>query len=148
MLTNMDTAPESDLPELFLRTAKRIRRGQIARLAPLGITPSQARALRILGHSTQPLRMTELADHLGIVPRSATTVVDALETAGLAARHPDPTNRRATLVTPTDAGRTALSDMATARREAAAELFDTLEPSQRETLRTLLATLDTAADQR
>jgi DNA-binding MarR family transcriptional regulator len=145
MLNNMDTAPESDLPELFLRTARRIRRNQLTRLAPLGITPGQARALRILGHEDQPLRMAELADRLGIVPRSATTVVDALESAGLAARRPDPTNRRSTLVTPTDAGRATLSRMAAARREAAEELFATLDTGQRDTLRDLLAALDSAA---
>lgn len=141
----MDTAPEPDLPELFLRTAKRIRRDQVARLAPLGITPGQARALRILGHHDEPLRMAALAERLGIVPRSATTVVDALESADLAARTPDPTNRRSTLVTLTGAGRAALSQMAAARRQAAEEVFATLAAEQRETLRDLLAILDAAA---
>ncbi|WP_433678446.1 MarR family winged helix-turn-helix transcriptional regulator [Nocardia sp. CA-119907] len=141
----MDTAPDPDLPELFLRTAKRIRRNQVARLAPLGITPGQARALRILGHHDEPLRMAALADHLGIVPRSATTVVDALEFARLVSRAPDPSNRRSTLVTLTDSGRAALSQMAAARRQAAEEVFATLGSEQRETLRDLLATLEAAA---
>ncbi|WP_433205940.1 MarR family winged helix-turn-helix transcriptional regulator [Nocardia sp. CA-107356] len=141
----MDTAPDHDLPELFLRTAKRIRHNQAARLSPLGITPGRARALRIIGHHDEPLRMATLAEHLGIVPRSATTVVDALESAGLVARTPDPTNRRSTLVTLTDSGRTTLSDMAEARRRAAEELFATLSPEQRETLRGLLAALDSNA---
>ncbi|MEU7220226.1 MarR family winged helix-turn-helix transcriptional regulator [Nocardia iowensis] len=136
---------ETDLPELFLRAAKRIRRNQVARLAPLGLTPAQARALRIVGHQQEPLRMTALADRLGIVPRSATTVVDALAGAGLVTRAPDPDNRRATLVTPTEAGRAALARMSDARREAAEELFATLSAEQRETLRDLLATLDSAA---
>ncbi|WP_378731316.1 MarR family winged helix-turn-helix transcriptional regulator [Nocardia brasiliensis] len=136
---------ETDLPELFLRAAKRIRRNQVARLAPLGLTPAQARALRIIGHQQEPLRMTALADRLGIVPRSATTVVDALTGAGLVTRAPDPDNRRATLVTPTEAGRAALARMSDARREAAEELFATLSAEQRETLRDLLATLDSAA---
>ena len=140
----MDSGPEPDLPELFLRTAKRIRRNQMTRLAPLGLTPGQARALRFLGHAPEPLRMAELAERLGIVPRSATTVVDALEAAGLATRTPDPGNRRSTLVTPTDAGTAVLERMARARREAAAEVFATLSPDQRDTLRELLAALDAA----
>ncbi|AFU03371.1 MarR family transcriptional regulator [Nocardia brasiliensis] len=143
MLRIMETA-ETDLPELFLRAAKRIRRNQSSRLAPLGLTPAQARALRIIGHQQEPLRMTALADRLGIVPRSATTVVDALSAAGLVHRTTDPASRRATLVTLTDAGRATLGRMAEARREAAEELFATLTPEQRETLRTLLAALDTA----
>lgn len=142
MLSFVDTAPESDLPELFLRAAKRIRRNQSARLAPLGLTPAQARALRIIARHSEPLRMAGLAERLDIVPRSATTVVDALESAGLVARAPDPSNRRSTLVTLTDAGRAALSRMSAARRAAAEELFSALSPDERETLRHLLATLD------
>ena len=135
-------AAETDLPELFLRTSKRIRRSQMARLAPLGLTPAQSRALRIIGQDPEPLRMSALADRLGIVPRSATTVVDALVSAGLVTRAPDPANRRATLISPTDAGRHTLSRMWQARRDAAAETFAALTREQRETLRELLAALD------
>lgn len=144
MLSNMTEASDTDLPDLFLRTAKRIRRTQQADLAPLGLTPAQARALRILSHADEPLRMSALAERLGIVPRSATTVVDALEAAGLAARTTDPDNRRATLVTLTESGHDALTRMAAARRKAARDLFATLTPARRETLREILAELDTA----
>ena len=138
----MAEATESDLPELFLQISKRIRRNQATRLAPLGLTPAQSRALRIIGRAEEPLRMSALADHLGIVPRSATTVVDALVDADLVTRAPDPANRRSTLVVPTEAGRHTLSLMSQARREAAAETFAPLADEQRETLRTLLAALD------
>ncbi|APA99662.1 hypothetical protein NS506_05616 [Nocardia seriolae] len=137
--------PDDDLAELFLRTMKRLRRTQSARLSPLGLTPAQSRALRIIGradeHGDEPLRMSALAKHLGIVPRSATTVVDALAAADLVARQPDPANRRATLVTPTAAGRKALDRMWEARRDASEEIFAVLSPDQRHTLRDLLATL-------
>ncbi|WP_067828282.1 MarR family winged helix-turn-helix transcriptional regulator [Nocardia inohanensis] len=138
----MANAPEPDLPDLFLRTSKRIRRNQMARLAPLGLTPSQGRALRILGHADGPLTMSALAGHLGIVPRSATTVVDGLAAAGLVDRAPDPANRRSTLVTPTTAGRKTVEQMSAARRAAAAEIFAPLSREQRETLRDLLAALN------
>ncbi|WP_459959819.1 MarR family winged helix-turn-helix transcriptional regulator [Nocardia sp. IFM 10818] len=140
----MDEAPESDLPELFLRAARRIRRTQSADLAPLGLTPGQARALRVLARAAQPLRMSALADRLGIVPRSVTTVVDALESAGLVTRTVDPANRRATLVAPTDSGHAVLTRMSAARRRAARDLFATLSPERRETLRAILAELDAA----
>jgi DNA-binding MarR family transcriptional regulator len=139
--TRTDTT-EIDLPELFLRTSKRIRRNQMARLAPLGLTPAQSRALRLIGQDPEPLHMSALADRLGIVPRSATTVVDALVSAGLVTRAPDPANRRATLISPTEAGRRTLSLMWQARRDAAAETFAALTEEQRETLRELLAALD------
>ncbi|PXX59188.1 DNA-binding MarR family transcriptional regulator [Nocardia tenerifensis] len=136
---------DPDLPELLLRAAKRIRRNQVGRLAPLGLTPAQARALRIIAHENEPLKMTALAERLGIVPRSATTVVDALAAADLVSRAPDPANRRATLVTLTPSGHATLARMADARREAAEELFATLTDEQRETLRDLLALLDSPA---
>ena len=86
------------------RLTKRLRRAQAERLAPLGLTPAQERALRMIARSEEPLRMTELADRLGIVPRSVTTVVDALEEAGLVRREIDPRNRRAILLHLTDRG--------------------------------------------
>lgn len=138
----MASVPENDLPDLFLRAAKRIRRGQAVQLAPLGLTPAQARALRILGREDRPLRMGELAERLGIVPRSATTVVDALEAAGLATRVPDPGNRRALLVAPTESGQNTLARMSDARRRSAAELLSVLTPDERTTLRDILARLD------
>jgi DNA-binding MarR family transcriptional regulator len=136
------TTVDTDLPDLFWQVSKRIRRNQAARLAPLGLTPAQSRALRIIGRDPEPLRMSALAERLGIVPRSATTVVDALVTAGLITRTTDPANRRSTLVSPTEAGRRTLGRMSEARREAAAETFAALSPEQRETLRELLAALN------
>ncbi|WP_245720362.1 MarR family winged helix-turn-helix transcriptional regulator [Nocardia uniformis] len=143
----MTEATETDLPELFLRTAKRIRHGQLADLAPLGLTPAQARALRILGRAGEPLRMSALAERLGIVPRSATTVIDALESADWVTRGTDPVNRRAVLVTLTDSGAALLTRMSDARRKAARDLFENLSPERRETLREILAELDSTTAQ-
>ncbi|WP_067699544.1 MarR family winged helix-turn-helix transcriptional regulator [Nocardia jejuensis] len=140
----MASSPDDELPDLFLRATKRIRRNQMTRLAPLGLTPSQARALRTIGRAPEPLRMSALAEHLGIVPRSATSLVDALVAADLVVRTPDPTSRRATLVTLSDSGQEALNRMSEARREATAEIFAALTADQRETLRTLLQALGTA----
>jgi DNA-binding MarR family transcriptional regulator len=42
------------------------------------------------------MRLSELSEHLHIAPRSATEVVDALESRGLVRRRPDPDDRRAT----------------------------------------------------
>jgi DNA-binding MarR family transcriptional regulator len=138
-----DAAPQ--LAEMFTRLTKRVRRRQAQLLAPMGLTPAQARALRVIGHADQPLRMIDLAESLGIVPRSVTTVVDALERAGLVRRAIDPANRRSTLLALTDGGAAALGEMREARRQAAEELFAPLGAVQREQLRALLASLDTAS---
>ncbi len=103
------------------------------------VTFGQIRALRQLRRCDEPIRMSELADRLHIVRRSATTVVDDLESAGLAARLADPHDRRVTLVAITDAGLAALHDAFERRRSAAANVLAKLTPKQLGDLRRLLA---------
>ena len=86
--------------------------------------------------------MTELADHLGIVPRSVTTVVDALEEAGLVRREIDPRNRRAIRLHLTDRGMAVREEMREARRRAAEDLFAPLTTQDRKALGELLSLLD------
>ena len=131
------------LADLLQRQIRRLRRVQAERLAPLGLTPAQERALRIITRSEEPPRMTELADRLGIVPRSVTTVIDALEQAGLVRREIDPHNRRAIRLHLTDQGRAVRDDMRDARRGAAEDLFAPLSAQQRTSLGELLSLLDT-----
>ena len=132
----------AQLADLLLRLTRRLRRAQAERLAPLGLTPAQERALRMITRSEEPLRMTELADHLGIVPRSVTTVVDALEEAGLVRREVDPQNRRAIRLHLTDRGTAVRDDMREARRRAAEDLFAPLTAEDRKALGELLSLLD------
>lgn len=137
------TSPPSDtaaeLADAMTRAMKRIRRQTMQRLEPYGITPSQARALRVLAHapgceSLEPMRLSELADRLRIAPRSATTVVDALEEAGLVARTPDPADRRAVRVVLTDAGHAALDRIGQVRHEVAQEYFGPISPAAQDSL--------------
>jgi DNA-binding MarR family transcriptional regulator len=121
---------------------RRLRRAQAERLAGLGLTPAQERALRLITRGDEPLRMAELADRLGIVPRSLTTVVDALEEAGLVRREIDPRNRRAILLRLTDQGGAVRDGLREARRRAAEDLFAPLSADDRKTLAGLLARLD------
>ena len=130
------------LADLLHRLTKRLRRAQAERLAPLGLTPAQERALRIIIRSEEPPRMTELADQLGIVPRSVTTVIDALEEAGLVHREIDPRNRRAIRLHLTERGRSYRDDMREARRRAAEDLFAPLTAEDRKALAQLLTLID------
>jgi len=130
------------LADVLQRLMKRLRRAQAQRLAPLGLTPAQERALRTITRSEEPLRMTELAGQLGIAPRSVTTVVDALERAGLVRREIDPHNRRAIRLYLTDRGLAVRDDMREARRRAADDLFAPLTAGDRRALGELLALLD------
>jgi DNA-binding MarR family transcriptional regulator len=134
------------LADLLHRLTRRLRRAQAERLAPLGLTPAQERALRMIARSDEPPRMTELAERLGIVPRSLTTVIDALEEAGLVRREIDSRNRRAILLRLTDRGTAVRDDLREARRRAAEDLFAPLSAADRKTLADLLTLVDAAAE--
>lgn len=128
------------LGELLVRSSWRLRRGAAKELAPLGVTFGQARALRVLA-AGEPMRMADLAASLEIVPRSLTTMIDALVAAGLVNREADCHDRRSVLVSPTAAGRAVLDRMDSARRATAEELFCRLSAGQRRELLNLLVLL-------
>ena len=132
----------AQLADLLHRLTRRLRRAQAERLAPLGLTPAQERALRMITRSEEPLRMAELADHLGIVPRSVTTVVDALEEAGLVRREIDPHNRRAIRLHLTDRGVAVREEMREARRREQVFGSAPLAAEDRKALGELLSLLD------
>ena len=87
------------------------------------------------------MRPGALAEKLGIAPRSATEVVDALESRGLVERTADASDRRATLVVPTDAGRALMFAIRAQRMAESDELFARLDPADRAELTRILLTL-------
>ena len=144
-----DDAPAHEaapsLPELFLRTAHRIRRRSAPSYDEFGLTEAQTRALRVISRYERP-RMADLAQALEVVPRSITSMVDTLETAGFVARQPDATDRRATLVLLTERGREVLRQVGRMRAEAAEQLIAKLSEDEQEELRRLLVILDTGEE--
>ena len=74
-----------------------------------GMLLADNEALLNIGHSDEPLRMTDIANRLVLSPGGATKVIDRLEEMGCVTRSPDPSDRRATLLDVTDAGREALT---------------------------------------
>jgi len=76
------------------------------------------------------------------VPRSVTTVIDALEEAGLVHREIDPHNRRAIRLHLTERGGAYRDDMREARRRAAEDLFAPLTAEDRKALAQLLTVID------
>lgn len=132
----------SELTEATMLLAKTIRRAGAAQVGPLGITFSQAGLLRALANGGA-LRMVDIAHRMGVVPRSATDLVDGLQEAGMARRLPDPADRRSVLVELTASGRDVLARMGAARHQAAAAVFGRLEETEQ---RQLLALLRVAAE--
>jgi DNA-binding MarR family transcriptional regulator len=141
---NMDGTDEP-LVEAFWALSRKLRHMAQEALAEWDVTPSQARALAVLRRAG-PQRLGELAEHLRIVPRSATEVVDALAERGLVERKPDPVDRRATLVALTSEGEEVATAIRAARKSGAGSLFAKLPEPDRAELARLLAALRAAAE--
>ena len=132
---------EETLSDYFWSVARQLRRRSFDAMSPWEITPSQSRALSVLTRHGA-LRLTDLAEHLRIAPRSATEVVDGLELVGYVERRPDPNDRRATLVESTDSGRAAGRAIQSARRAEAETYFAALSDGDRAHLIRILRTLN------
>jgi len=138
--------PETmDLGELLPFLGRRLRSQRTQELEPYGLTFAQNRAFgtvaRALDAGTE-LRPSDLAERLGIAPRSATEVVDALQDKSLVQRTPSPNDRRATLLSLTEEGialrQRMRRELARARRAKADDLFSVLSEKDRDTLTDLL----------
>lgn len=136
----MEHDEPASVSDLFWAVARRLRHASRESLAPWQVTPSQLRALgTLMRHG--PVRPSALARHLGIAPRSATEVVDALQERGLVGRETDPDDRRATLVVVTDEGREVGQAIRAARAAEADRVFAGLDETDRGDLERLLRRL-------
>ncbi len=124
--------------DLVMALARRVRRAYADALAEWHITPAQSRALRVLASRPGGMRPSVLAEELRIAPRSATEVADALEEHGWLRRAGDPSDRRATTLTLTDAGLDLVGRIEQVRHEASERVLDVLTPAQRRTLHEML----------
>lgn len=131
---------EETLAETFWSVMRSLRLATHAAVAPLGLTPGQARALGALTRHGR-MRLSELSERLHIAPRSTTEVVDALEADGFVAREPDETDRRATLVVLTEHGAEVGQQLSQARAAEAEAFFGRLGREDRAELRRILDTL-------
>jgi DNA-binding MarR family transcriptional regulator len=131
---------DDSLSEAFWAVARRLRHRTRVALEPWDLSPSLARAMGVLArHGDQ--RLSVLADHLRIAPRTATEVVDDLQRHGLAERRPDPGDRRAVLVTLTASGIRVSAEIQAARRAEGERFFAALGPGERADLGRILGLL-------
>lgn len=138
-----------ELAELVRHVSRALRRRTHAIAEPYGLTPHQLRAVRLIAYGTpddgkvsHPLRISDIAERMRIVARSATDVVDDLEAKGLVRRAPHPTDRRSTIVDLTAQGRSVLEEVESRRAEDARRFFGRLTADERRQLRRLLRRLD------
>jgi DNA-binding MarR family transcriptional regulator len=131
---------DDSLAESFWSLTRKLRQAASKSMAQWDLTPSQARALRVLERHGV-MRPSELSEHLHIAARSATEVIDDLEAKGLLARHPDPDDRRATRLELTARGVELGESIRSARGVEADRLFDHLSTADRTALARILRKL-------
>jgi DNA-binding MarR family transcriptional regulator len=130
----------SRLSDLLMRAGRTQRRRWRDVLAPWELSPSQARALRVVCER-EDTRVSDLAEALRIAPRSATEVADGLQERGLVERTPDPRDRRAVILRPTGDGRRVRAEVDAARADDSRELFGRLSAEDRAELARILGAL-------
>lgn len=82
------TTTETDLGELVMRVARTVRRRGAEAMAPWGLSPHHARALRVVGRH-EGIRPGELAGHLRVAPRSGSmSAISAIPFSGSCHRTP------------------------------------------------------------
>jgi DNA-binding MarR family transcriptional regulator len=129
-----------DPADLLMRAARTLRRRSAEALTPWQLSPHHVRALRVVCAEavTGETRLSDVADALHIAPRSATEVVDALESRGLVERSPSARDRRAVVVHPTAEGLRVRNAVERTRAEQSATFLSALSPEERATLAELL----------
>lgn len=134
---------EESTGELVSSVARALRRRWGLALEQYDVTPAQSRALRVIV-ARPSIRPSVLAEELHVSPRSATEVIDGLEVRGLVTRRPDPTDRRATEIVPTDEGRLIFEAIHEVREAESERFFETLPAADRAELDRLLRLLATS----
>jgi DNA-binding MarR family transcriptional regulator len=120
-----ETAALDRVLELALLLDEDMERELTAR----GLTKSRTRVLWEI--SQRPAaHQKELADAVGVTPRTMTGLIDGLAATGFAVRTPDPDDRRAQRVELTAAGREAAHWLVTARTDLARDLFRGMRTEQ------------------
>jgi len=133
----------AELGDLLMRASRTLRRRWRDVLAPWDLSPHQARALAVVCRGGA-VRISALAEALRIAPRSATEVADGLEQRGLVERAPDPADRRAVVLRPTEEGSRVRAEVDAARTADSRALFDRLPPEDRDALARILQALTDA----
>lgn len=93
-----------------------------------GLTTARIHLLWELAHG--PTTQQSLAVAMQVTPRNVTGLVDGLVASGHVTREPHPTDRRATLVTPTAHGASAIAELERLYDDLARDLFGDLAPER------------------
>jgi DNA-binding MarR family transcriptional regulator len=139
------TLPNEDLVAEAVRFTRSFQR-LLTRGGGSSLSYDRARVLETL-HCNGPQRMRDIADQVDLPARNLTAVADSLEMEHLVRRTPHPTDRRATLLEVTDAGRSAIENAMGPRLMGIDALFDVLSATEKARLLSGLKRLVDAMDE-
>ncbi len=138
--TSTATAPPADTAEELFDLWRRVWKATGDQFGAAGLSMPRAKALWALDVEG-PQRARSLADRFDCAAATVTDLVDGLEREGYVTRTPDPTDRRAVLITITPTGRTAAAKARERKRDVLDAIFGHLSADEREQLSTLLRRL-------
>jgi DNA-binding MarR family transcriptional regulator len=130
--------------QLFFRLWRASHAHVAEALASIGLTPALFAVLNFLG-TREGETQQELGATMGIHPSTMVSLIDELESAGLAKRRPHPRDRRARQISITPKGRRLLQRARKMAFEAEDEVLRGLTATERRELLTLLRRAFTSA---
>ncbi len=135
-------APDRGATLMIVDIARLLRRRFETALANIdtGLTVAEARTLAFIWRNPG-LRQAALAERMFVEPMTLVGYLDGLEKAGLIKRSVDPCDRRAKLITLTDAADPILQKIETAMRDVRADTLSSFPPKQQEELEAMLETI-------
>jgi MarR family transcriptional regulator, temperature-dependent positive regulator of motility len=125
---------------LMAKTGSLARQRWAGMLADLKVSPSQYGVLMTLGEAG-PLGQQCLAELVGVDPRNAVPIIDALAAQGLVRREVDPVDRRRRVLDLTARGQEVVGELASVGAEIERDLLSPLTPAEQATLRRMLLAL-------
>jgi DNA-binding MarR family transcriptional regulator len=131
---------------LLYKAGTLARQRWTAMLTQLNLSPGQYGALMALGEAGC-LCQHRLAELIGVDPRNAVPIIDALAEQGLVSREVDPSDRRRRLLELTPSGRAVAGNLASVAAEIETDLLRPLAPDEQASLRRMLLALLNAASE-
>jgi DNA-binding MarR family transcriptional regulator len=132
--------------ESFFRTTRRLRARANRFPGDAGLTLPQYHLLEAL-RETPELPVGELADRAGVAPPTATRMLDCLARDGVIERRHSESDRRSVLVRLTEDGEAAVAKAHDVIEGWRRELFERLDPDEREPAARLLTRLSQVMEQ-
>ncbi len=129
--------------QLVISVARRWRRAADKALDDCGLSHATAMPLVMLSRLGDNLRQGVLADHLGFEGPSVVRIVDLLVEEGLVVRAGDAADRRAKIVSLTDAGRQRVIEIERTLTRLRAELLSEVDQDELAGAVQLLGRLET-----